>query len=103
MGWTGSGADTAGNHGAADSPGHDAAPAAVSSYATGRIPDDAPTARLPQPPQNEERQPMPSAAPAPAPDYHPQLAWSSAPPSSAAPPAPPAPSHQGPEPPGRED
>ena len=103
MGWTGSGADTAGNHGAADSPGHDAAPAAVSSYATGRIPDDAPTARLPQPPQNEERQPMPSAAPAAAPDYHPQVAWSSAPPSSAAPPAPPAPSHQGPEPPGRED
>jgi ribonuclease E len=96
MGWTGSGGDTAANHGAGDSPGHDAAPPDAPAYAPARIPDDAPTARLPQPPLHEERQPMP---PAPTPDYRPQVAWSSAPPAA----SPAVPSHSGTDPPAHEE
>jgi ribonuclease E len=114
MGWTGSssgsGGNIGGNHSAPDHPVHDAAPAGSPSYGQGRIPDDEPTAQLPQPPIQEEPRPTPAAAPIPAtpapaaPDYRPQVAWSSAPPSTpAAPPAPAASAHQGHEAPGHED
>ena len=77
MGWTGSAVDTSGTQGPSESPVHSAPRTDAPAYVAPQRPDEAP-ARLSEPPGNFH------APAAPAPDHRPQVAWSSAPPSTPA-------------------
>jgi ribonuclease E len=88
MGWTGSAVDTSSTHGPSESPVPGAPRTDAPAYAAPQRPDEA-HPRPSEPPGNEHAHAMP------APEQRPQVAWSSAPPST--------PAEHGAEGPPRED